>query len=84
MTKTNKTNLSEENKQNEIKASTVKINKSKTPLHVDAEQRHCMIAEEAYLIAEQRNFQGEQALADWIQAEACVDAKLIKHEDSSD
>lgn len=82
MTKTNKTNLSEENKQNEIKASTVKINKSKTPLQVDAEQRHCLIAEEAYLIAEQRGFQGEDALADWLQAEACVDAKLMKHEDT--
>lgn len=83
MTKIKK-NLTEKNKQQEINASKVKINKSKTPLQVDAEQRHCLIAEEAYLIAEQRGFQGEDALGDWLQAEACVDTKLMKHEDTSD
>jgi len=33
-----------------------------------------MIAEAAYIIAEQRGFQGDMALDDWLQAEAAVDA----------
>ena len=40
------------------------------------EQRHAMIAEEAYLIAERRGFQGDCALDDWLQAEAEIDARL--------
>lgn len=58
--------------------------KNNTPLHIDVEQRHCLIAEEAYLIAEQRGFQGEDALADWLQAEACIDTKLVKNEEVLD
>jgi hypothetical protein len=35
-----------------------------------------MIAERAYLIAEQRGFEGDMALHDWLQAEAEVDARF--------
>jgi hypothetical protein len=41
-----------------------------------AEERHSMIAETAYLIAEQRGFQGDLSLQDWLQAEAEVDARF--------
>jgi hypothetical protein len=44
---------------------------------VDSEQRCCMIAEAAYFIAEQRGFQGETELDDWLQAEADVDARFL-------
>jgi Protein of unknown function (DUF2934) len=40
------------------------------------QRRHHMIAEAAYLIAEQRGFQGDLALNDWLQAEAAVDARF--------
>lgn len=40
------------------------------------EQRHHMIDEAAYFIAEQRGFQGDMALNDWLQAEAAVDARF--------
>ncbi len=43
---------------------------------VTPEERHCMIAEAAYLIAERRGFLGVAALDDWLQAEAEVDARL--------
>jgi hypothetical protein len=42
------------------------------------EERHRMIAETAYLIAEQRDFQGDMALNDWLQAEAEVDARFAE------
>jgi len=35
-----------------------------------------MINELAYLIAEQRDFQGDMAMDDWLQAEAEVDARF--------
>ncbi len=38
------------------------------------DERQRMIAEAAYLIAEQRNFQGDLAFDDWLQAEMEVDA----------
>jgi len=37
---------------------------------VTPEERQDMIAEAAYYIAEQRGFQGDLALNDWLQAEA--------------
>lgn len=44
------------------------------------EERLRMIAEAAYRIAEQRGFQGDRTLEDWLQAEAEVDARLAaKH-----
>lgn len=36
-----------------------------------------MICEQAYFLAEQRGFQGDAALDDWLQAEAKVDAANI-------
>lgn len=38
--------------------------------------RYRMIAETAYLIAEQRGFEGDLSLDDWLQAEAEVDARF--------
>ena len=43
---------------------------------VTPEARRSAIAEVAYLNAEQRGFQGDRALDDWLQAEAEVDARL--------
>ncbi len=43
---------------------------------VTEQRRHYMIAEAAYIIAEQRGFQGDLALNDWLQAEAAVDARF--------
>ncbi|GEM_PF-1955876 len=42
-----------------------------------AEQRHQMICEQAWFLAEQRGFRGDCALDDWLQAEAIVDAANI-------
>ncbi len=42
-----------------------------------AEERHRMICEQAYFLAEQRGFLGDAALDDWLQAEAKVDAANI-------
>ncbi|MCC6208279.1 MAG: DUF2934 domain-containing protein [Gammaproteobacteria bacterium] len=39
-----------------------------------------MIAESAYYRAEQRGFQGDLALDDWLRAEAELDALLSKDE----
>lgn len=45
---------------------------------ITPEERHCMIAMAAYLIAEQRGFRGDAALDDWLQAEAEVDASRLR------
>ncbi len=42
------------------------------------EKRHCMIAEAAYFRAECRRFQGGDPVADWLEAEAEIEAKLRK------
>ena len=45
-----------------------------------SEERHRMIAETAYRIAEQRGFEGDMAMDDWLQAEAEVNAQFeAKH-----
>ncbi len=44
---------------------------------ITTEMRHRMIAEAAFLISEQRGFQGDTAMDDWLQAEAEVDARLL-------
>lgn len=46
------------------------------PLAVSESQRHDMIANEAYLLAERRGFADGNALEDWAAAEAQVDARL--------
>ena len=51
------------------------VKRKKTPV-VTPEDRQNLIAEAAYLIAEQRGFQGDMALNDWLQAEATVDARF--------
>lgn len=43
---------------------------------VSTQERHCMVAEAAYLLAEQRGFQGDSALADWLRAETEVNTRL--------
>jgi hypothetical protein len=45
---------------------------------IDAEQRQQMIAEEAYLIAERRGFQGGNPGQDWIDAEMAVNNRLMQ------
>ena len=41
------------------------------------EERHRMICEQAYFLAERRGFQEGAALDDWLEAEAIVDAVNI-------
>ena len=41
------------------------------------DKRQRMIAETAYLIAEQRNFHDDLAFDDWLQAEAEIDALFV-------
>lgn len=43
---------------------------------IDPDQRSAMIAEAAYLIAEQRSFHGGATLDDWLQAETDVDTRF--------
>ena len=45
-------------------------------LPVSHEERWRMVAEAAYYIAQRRGFVGGDAVADWVAAEAEVDAKL--------
>ncbi|MGB5541348.1 MAG: DUF2934 domain-containing protein [Gammaproteobacteria bacterium] len=54
-------------------AATQSAAMSQAARDVTPEQRHQMIAMTAYLIAEQRGFQGDMALNDWLQAEVEVD-----------
>jgi hypothetical protein len=46
------------------------------PQTVSAEERHAMIAMEAFLLAERRGFEPGHEAADWAAAEAEVDARL--------
>jgi len=43
---------------------------------IGADQRHAMIAETAFYYAEQRGFQGDMAMDDWLRAEAKIDARI--------
>ena len=45
---------------------------------IDTEARQQLIAEEAYLIAEQRGFQGGDAAEDWARAEQQVNHRLMQ------
>jgi len=49
-----------------------------SPAGIDTEQRQRMITQEAYLIAEQRGFQGGDPSQDWIEAERLVDFRLMQ------
>ena len=58
-----------------------RIESSRLPEHgssIDAEVRQRLIAEEAYLIAERRGFQGGDAAEDWARAEQQVNHRLIQ------
>jgi len=71
------------------KKKSVQNTKRSVPKHPQAqattlEKRHCLIAEAAYLIAEQRGFQGGAELDDWLRAEADVDARLSAGTQASD
>ena len=48
---------------------------------VSADQRNAMIAERAYLRAEQRGFQGGDPVEDWLEGEKEVDALLSQSAD---
>lgn len=50
--------------------------KSTTSGAVNPEQRHRMIAEAAYYIAEQRGFNGGDSVRDWLLAENEIDRRL--------
>ena len=45
---------------------------------IDTVRRQQMIAEEAYLIAERREFQGGDSAQDWIEAEQLVNHRLMQ------
>jgi hypothetical protein len=47
-------------------------------LTLNPQQRHNMIAEAAYYLAQQRNFQNGDPIQDWLCAEAFIDRKLQK------
>jgi hypothetical protein len=48
---------------------------SSTQQSVKQEDKHRLIAEAAYYIAERRGFQGDMVLEDWLQAEKEVNAQ---------
>lgn len=65
----------------EISKSDSKRKASKTASQartVSAEERYSMIAEAAYYRAEQRGFQDEGPVADWLAAEKEIDKRLAK------
>ena len=47
-----------------------------TMIPVTKQARYQMITEAAYLIAEQRGFEGGHEMDDWLQAEAEIDARF--------
>lgn len=58
-----------------------RIESNEMPEHgtsIDTEQRQRLIAEQAYLIAEQRNFQGGDPAEDWARAEEQVNDRLMQ------
>jgi phosphoglycerate-specific signal transduction histidine kinase len=58
-----------------------RIESHKAPEHgtsVDTEYRQRLIAEEAYLIAERRGFQGGDSAQDWAMAEKLVNHRLME------
>jgi hypothetical protein len=57
-----------------------RIESHQAPEHgasVNAEYRQQLIAEEAYLIAERRGFEGGDSAADWVMAEKVVNHRLM-------
>lgn len=60
------------------KSATRPAGKSAPLTTIDAEQRQQLITTEAYLIAEQRGFQGGNPSQDWAEAERLVDYRLMQ------
>ena len=56
-----------------VAGSSAKSSSGKALSH---EQRHAMIREAAYYLAEQRGFDGESDMDDWLAAEAFIDSQL--------
>lgn len=48
---------------------------SSAPVLLTPQRRHAMIAEAAYYLAQQRNFQQGDPLQDWLQAEIVINQK---------
>ncbi len=63
------------NKQRSSRPETPKVIRA-----VSDQTRNAMIAEAAYLRAEQRGFQGDASLDDWLLSEADVNARLSSRE----
>jgi hypothetical protein len=58
--------------------ATAAVEKRQQSQGISEEQRHSMIAEAAYLLAAQRDFQGDLALHDWLSAEEEVAARFAE------
>ncbi len=52
------------------------VDKTVAIQRITSEQRHNMVAEAAYFIAEKRSFAGSSRMDDWLQAEADVNAQF--------
>lgn len=50
---------------------------TEAPRCISVEERHRLIAERAYLMAEARGFRGGDPREDWLAAEAEIDARLL-------
>lgn len=61
----------------ESKKTPVLTNGDAAIAQIAAEERHRLIAEAAYYRALQRGFAGENAMEDWLAAEAEIDRKLL-------
>jgi hypothetical protein len=61
---------------NQKKASAAKS--AKPRISITPEERHRLIAQAAYLKAEGRGFHGGDPAHDWLEAEAEIDARLMK------
>jgi len=57
--------------------TTATSRKKKQPSIITSEERHQMIAEAAYLIAEKRGFQGGTPEQDWLEAAAKIDSRIM-------
>ena len=67
--------LSKQHKQATSKQAAERCAIAKAMCAVSDEVRNVMIAETAYLFAEQRGFQGDVALDDWLRVEAEINAR---------
>jgi len=65
-------------KKTNSKKSTTKKESSKNTTVISVEQRHAMIEQTAYLIAEKRGFYGGDPAQDWLTAESEIDATMTK------